>query len=184
MNVFGGTGKSSRGSRGLRGLPGKDALELCNYLPNTISKSLRENEQKASFVLTSPDDCVIAAKKVKTWKNKRIDPYSNFDAKIPSTLSKIDHSLDQYAIDFPGQYDTGTMSLIYPKTHPFGYFCITFVTTSDDSQTLYANATKTNGETQHVIIALHSRDIIQTIKAYSLQTVIIQTWSRLRRGLK
>ena len=90
MNVFGGTGRS-RNSRGLRGLPGKDALELCNYLPNTISRSLRENEQTASFVLTSLNDCEIVAKKVKTWKNKRIDLSDcNFHAKIPSTLSKIE----------------------------------------------------------------------------------------------
>ena len=137
MNVFGGTGRSSRGSRGLRGLPGKEALELCNYLPNIISKSLRENEQKASFVLTSPDDCVIASKKVKTWKNKRIDHDYNFVAKTPSALSKI-HASDQYALNFPGKYETG-IALINTSYHPFGYFCITFLTISDESQTLFAN---------------------------------------------
>ena len=136
MNVFGGTGRS-RSSRGLRGLPGKDALDLCNYLPNTISRSLRENEQTASFVLTSLDDCEIVAKKVKTWKNKRIDFPYNFTATTPSSISKIEtiDNLHQYALNFPGQYDTG-LQLISTKHHPFGYFCITFLTTSDESQIL------------------------------------------------
>ena len=61
----------SKGARGLRGFPGKDAVNLFNYLPNTISSCLREYDQEASFVLTSINDVDIEAEKVSRWKNKR-----------------------------------------------------------------------------------------------------------------
>ena len=139
MNVFGGVGKTSRGARGLRGYPGRDALELCNYLPNTISRALRENEQDASFVFASPADCDIdgSTKKVKTWNNKRTTSAQNLVAVKQSTFSKIDET-SAYALDFPGQYKTSIIPL-NTSMHAFGYFCITFISTSDDVQTLLAN---------------------------------------------
>ena len=140
MNVFGSTsGKTLRGPRGLRGFPGNDALELCNYLPNTISKCLRENDQEASFVLTSTEDCEMDGKKVKTWKNKRTDHFEdqpNLVAVKASSLSKIDRT-SMYALNFPGQYTTGIFPL--RTFNPFGYFCITFCSSSDVVQTLIAN---------------------------------------------
>ena len=106
MNVFGATSIASVGPRGPRGFPGKDSLELCYYLPNTISRSLRENEQDASFVLTSLKDCEMEGKKVKKWKTKSINSHyedPHLVAVKPSTVSLIDDT-SMYALNFPGQY--------------------------------------------------------------------------------
>ena len=152
MNVFGSTsGKTLRGPRGLRGFPDNDALELCNYLPNTISKCLRENDQEASFVLTSTEDCEMADNKVKTWKNKRSDPDNfihngNLVAVKPSSLSQIGHD-PMYALNFPGQYTTGIFPL--NTSNPYGYFCITFCSSSDALQTLIANQAPTDHPKAH-----------------------------------
>ena len=126
MNVFGGSRRVTKGPRGLRGFPGKDALELCNYLPNTISRCLRENDQVGSFVLTSPDDCDIVSGYVQKWKSKRIGalPEEHFKAEKPSKLSKIE-STDKYALNFPGLYRNSYLS-IFTGCSAYGYLCITF----------------------------------------------------------
>ena len=161
MNVFGGTRGTTRGIRGPRGFPGRDALELCYYLPNTISRSLRENEQQASYVLTSKQDCEMKDNKVKKWKNKRIDPIQedpHLTAVKPSMLSQIAET-SLYALDFPGQYKTVIPPL--DTTEPYGYFCITFCTSSHAIQTLIQNEKSTEHASVHeyVEISVTNSDI-------------------------
>ena len=136
MNVFGGSRRATKGPRGLRGFPGKDALELCNYLPNTISRCLRENDQVGSFVLTSPEDCEIVSDSVQKWKSKRIGtpPEENFKAEKPSKLSKIEDT-EKYALNFPGVYRNNNLSIFTPRS-AYGYICTTFRTNSEAAQTL------------------------------------------------
>ena len=136
MNVFGATSIASVGPRGPRGFPGKDSLELCYYLPNTISRSLRENEQDASFVLTSLKDCEMEGKKVKKWKTKTINSHyedPHLVAVKPSTVSLIDYT-SMYALNFPGQYTAE--NFLCDTQNPYGYLCITFHTSSNNLQTL------------------------------------------------
>ncbi len=152
MNVFGGSRRISKGPRGLRGFPGKDALELCNYLPNTISRSLRENDQVGSFVLTSPEDCEIVSDSVQKWKSKRTGTprEENFKAEKPSKLSKIEDT-EKYALNFPGKYRNNYLMIFTPR-RAFGYLCITFRTDSDAIQTLLrCNQGRTGGMFYHEI---------------------------------
>ena len=140
MNVFGGSRRVAKGPRGLRGFPGKDALELCNYLPNTISRCLRENDQIGSFVLTSPEDCDIVSGFVQKWKSKRIGipPQEHFKAEKASKLSKIKDK-EKYALNFPGVYRNNYLD-IFTTLRAYGYICITFRTNSDVAQTILHNA--------------------------------------------
>ena len=167
MNVFGGSQRMSKGARGLRGFPGKDAVNLFNYLPNTISSCLREYDQEASFVLTSINDVDIEAEKVSRWKNKSKCTISSgweedLIAEKPSKITEISkfHKLG-YALNFPGLYHADGILLFSPN-HKFGYFCITFRTNSDAVQTLLTTA---NIQYDNYQIEVTSQDI--TIIAYT-----------------
>ena len=143
MNVFGGSTRLAKGPRGPRGFPGADAVELRNYLPNTISKGLRENEQQESFVLTSKNDVELDHNgNVQKWKNKRIKrEKDDLDAVKASKIIEIPLHADKYALQFPGVYANNSFEL-FDADCVYGYLCITFRTDSDALQTLLTSTSK------------------------------------------
>ena len=88
------------GPQGTKGDPGENGINLMSlWMSNTLTKSLRENDENGCFFIKSLKDIERDNKKIKIWKTKCSNG-KNLNAVRPSE-SLVKLSDDQgYAIEF------------------------------------------------------------------------------------
>ena len=144
MNVFGGArSRASQGPRGPRGFPGKEGSinDFCAWLPNTIIKQLREQEEYC--YLLDPDDpekdLVRRGHEIVQWKCRNGNK-PNLTAQLASS-TLIETGDGGYAIDFhKNRYHIADGDLI--RCDPgYGYVCVTFRVEAESESALITNHT-------------------------------------------
>ena len=141
MNVFGGARAQNNVWRGPRGFPGREGSikDFCTFLPNTIIKQRRENEEYA-YILDNknPENDLVRNKKkeILQWKNRNKSKL-NLKAIHPSS-ELIDWAGEFHALSFQNslyKLDTFFMCIM----NGYGYTCITFKSDGKDEQALITN---------------------------------------------
>jgi len=132
------------GPQGTKGDPGENGINLMSlWMSNTLTKSLRENDENGCFFIKSLKDIERDNKKIKIWKTKCSNG-KNLNAVRPSE-SLVKLSDDQgYAIEFTNSLYVVKIALLMDYRPGYGFFCVTFKTHDLKEQTLFSNHDKYN----------------------------------------
>ena len=189
MNVFGGaTSLLDKGPRGPPGPRGKDGtiVDLCTWMPNSVIRSLHENDESGAFFIENLDKDIIRSSSmnesdgtdITQWVSRSVRG-GNMIAKKPSKdVEKIEDILDtdRYALKFKtAHYYASQSPFLLSGIGTCGFICITFRTDSESEQVLLcgsepshhhqppipASEIKISGATE-ITIQIHSvKEIIQ-----------------------
>ena len=151
VNIFGEEAvRRRRGPPGVDGLPGpqgdpgENGIDLMSvWMSNTLTKSLRENDENGCFFIRNLKDIERDGKKIKRWITKSSNG-KNLNAVRPSeSLVKLPD--DQgYAIEFTNSLYVVDIPLYMGFMSGYGFFCVTFKTQEVKEQTLFSNHDKQN----------------------------------------
>ena len=88
------------GPQGLKGDPGENGIDLMSvWMSNTLTKSLRENDENGCFFIRNLKDIERDGKRIKTWKTKCL--YGKHLNAVRPSESLVKLPDDQgYAIEF------------------------------------------------------------------------------------
>ena len=139
IDVFGGDrDHSSYLNQFARGTPGKDALEITNFLPRASISLLRQFDMLAAFVVESRRDIETDEKgmHVKSIFNKNSEESSLrlVQGTVPCELTEL--SPRQFVLDLRGKSVYCSECELFSNTSGSGFMNITFKTSLDWPQTL------------------------------------------------
>lgn len=182
MNVFGG-GSSllDKGPRGPPGVKGRDGsiVDLCTWMPNTILRSLHENDESGAFFIENLDEDIIRSvgKDITQWVSRSVRGGNMIAKKASKDIEKIEdyYDTDRYALKFKTtHYHASQSPFLSSGIGTCGFICISFRTDSESEQVLLsgpdpshhrppipASEIKISGSTEITIQIHNVKEIIQ-----------------------
>jgi len=132
------------GPQGSKGDPGENGINLMSvWMSNTLTKSLRENDENGCFFVRNLKDIERDGKKIKRWKTKCLNGKHLNAVRPTENLIKLPD--DQgYAIEFTNSLYIVKIALLMDYRPGYGFFCVTFKTQEVKEQTLFSNHDKYN----------------------------------------
>ena len=162
VDIFGrSVTQSLRGKQGPAGPPG-GIKDLCAWFPKSTLKDFQKYEEIGCFLLNNiSTDIEKEGKNIKTWIS-RSKTAKNLKAVSPSTT--IDELPSGNAIEFQRNCYKSNFSLIDNRPGS-GFIAVTFLTDSDETQTLAGKFSQRDRFHQNFEISVTSTDIF--ISGYS-----------------